>query len=67
METDRTIVIVAEHDGKIVSCAEVERKRGNKNHLGEIGISVLNEYREVGIGMELLTLSCPLRSSTLFL
>jgi len=56
MENDSAIVIVAEHDGLIVSCAEVNRKRGTMRHVGKIGISVLGDYRDIGIGTETLKL-----------
>jgi RimJ/RimL family protein N-acetyltransferase len=54
MEKDRTVRVVAEVDGRMVGQCEVAVGPGKKSHLGTLGISVKQGYRDVGVGQELM-------------
>jgi ribosomal protein S18 acetylase RimI-like enzyme len=54
LEKDRIINVVAEVDGRMVGSCEVEPRPGRFSHVGVLGISVKQGYREVGIGQELM-------------
>jgi ribosomal protein S18 acetylase RimI-like enzyme len=54
MEKDRTVRVVAEVDGRMVGQCEVSVGLGRKSHVGTLGISVKQGYRDVGIGQELM-------------
>ncbi len=54
MEKDRQVRVVAEVDGKMVGQCEVALGAGRKSHVGTLGISVKQGYRDVGIGQELM-------------
>jgi len=54
MEKDRTVRVVAEVDGRMVGQCEVSVGPGRKSHVGTLGISVKQGYRDVGIGQELM-------------
>ncbi len=46
--------MVAEVDGKMVGSCEIERRPGRFSHVGVLGISVKDGYREIGIGQALM-------------
>lgn len=48
------IMLVAKKDGKIIGNASISRLPRRMNHRGELGISVLKEYWNKGIGSQLL-------------
>jgi ribosomal protein S18 acetylase RimI-like enzyme len=54
MEKDRQVRVVAEVDGRMVGQCEIALGAGRKSHLGTLGISVKQGYRDVGIGQELM-------------
>lgn len=54
IEKGELVDIVAEVDGKMVANAEVGRRRGNMNHVGDLGIGVRAGYRGIGLGTELM-------------
>ena len=54
LETDKKVVVVAEVDGRFVVQTEVTPKGGRSRHVGSIGIALKDDYREVGIGSELM-------------
>jgi len=54
LEKDRVINVVAEVEGRMVGSCEVEARPGRFSHVGVLGISVKQGYREVGIGQELM-------------
>ncbi len=54
MEKDRQVRVVAEVDGKMVGQCEVALGAGRKSHVGTLGISVKQGYRDVGIGQKLM-------------
>jgi len=54
MEKDRQVRVVAEVDGRMVGQCEVALRAGRKSHVGTLGISVKQGYRDVGVGQELM-------------
>ena len=54
IENDRKLAIVAEVEGRMVGQLEVQPKRGNFCHVGEIMLSLLSSYRDLGIGTEMM-------------
>jgi ribosomal protein S18 acetylase RimI-like enzyme len=54
LEKDRIIHVVAEVEGKMVGSCEIEPRPGRFSHVGVLGMSVKEGYREVGIGQELM-------------
>ena len=55
IEKGDTISAVAEVDGRIVANSEVMRGRfGDTRHHARLGISVTREYRDLGIGTEMM-------------
>src|SRR5271165_6359083 len=58
MEEDSMISVVAELDGSIIGHTQVDKgtKSVNKYH-GELGISVAREFRNMGIGRELIKIA----------
>ena len=54
-QDDNKVMLVTEHNGKIVSFSNVhagERKRNQ--HVGQIGLSILPEYRNNGLGTAIM-------------
>jgi putative acetyltransferase len=54
LEKDRIIHVVAEVEGRMVGSCEVEPRPGRFSHVGVLGVSVKDGYREVGIGQRLM-------------
>jgi RimJ/RimL family protein N-acetyltransferase len=54
VEKDKVIAVVAEVNGRMVGSCEITPKRGYSSHLGTLGISLLNGYRDQGIGQEMM-------------
>lgn len=54
MEKDRQVRVVAEVDGRMVGQCEVALGSGRKSHVGTLGISVKQGYRNIGVGQELM-------------
>ncbi len=54
MEKDKEIRVVAEVDGRMVGQCEVTPRFGRMSHVGGLGISVKEGYREIGVGQELM-------------
>lgn len=54
LEKGQHISIVAEVDGKMVGSCGINPMFGRMSHLGSLGISVKEGYREIGIGMNLM-------------
>ncbi|MCW1296256.1 MAG: GNAT family N-acetyltransferase [Candidatus Parvarchaeota archaeon] len=50
----RKIYLVAEIDGKIIGAVEIRKGRFREKHTGELGVSVIREYRNLGIGKEMI-------------
>lgn len=56
VEKGDVIDIVAEIDRKVIANSEVTRRRKDASHVGEVGISVLSDYRNLSIGTEMMKL-----------
>lgn len=54
LEKDKEIRVVAEVDGRMVGQCGVAPRFGRMSHVGRLGISVKEGYREIGIGQELM-------------
>ena len=54
IERNRMISVVAEVEGHLIGHVEVTKKVGYASHVGLLGISVLKDYRDIGIGQELM-------------
>lgn len=54
IERGRKIHLVGLVDGDFAGCAEVRRFDKRKSHVGEIGISLGEKYRDLGLGSELM-------------
>lgn len=50
----KEVRLVAEHNGKIVGNAGIALKQERENHLGELGISIRQGYRGMGLGKFLM-------------
>lgn len=49
------VVLIAEHNGKVVGISDIKLRRGRQNHIGEFGISIRKDYRGMGLGKKLMT------------
>ncbi len=47
--------IVAEVDERVVGHCHMAPRRGKMRHIGELGIMILEEFRDIGIGTEMAT------------
>ena len=54
MDAGKKIHLVVEVEGKYAGNAELRKLPHRKTHVGELGISLRKEFRENGIGTELL-------------
>lgn len=54
VEKGTTIQIVAEVKNQVIATAELSIKSGFQSHVGELGIIMLKDYRNIGIGTEML-------------
>jgi RimJ/RimL family protein N-acetyltransferase len=54
VERDKMVAVVAEVDEHLVGSCEITPRRGYLAHLGSLGISLLDGYREIGIGQEMM-------------
>ncbi len=59
----RLIALVAIAGNKIVAHAEIRRGSGRASHVGTLGIGVLKEFRNLGLGQELIRLLIELARS----
>ncbi|MDP8023678.1 MAG: GNAT family N-acetyltransferase [Conexivisphaerales archaeon] len=59
----KLIALVAISGQKIVAHAEIRRGSGRASHVGTLGIGVAKEYRDLGIGQELIRLLIKLANS----
>lgn len=54
LEKDQIVQIEAEVDGHMVGQVQVPPGAARRSHVGTLGISVKKEYRDIGIGQELM-------------
>jgi RimJ/RimL family protein N-acetyltransferase len=55
IEKGEFVHVVAEVDKRMIANSELHIKTGLRSHVGDMGIIVLKEYRDIGIGTEMLT------------
>jgi len=54
LEKDKNVAVVAEVDGIVVGNCELTPRFGRMSHVGSLGISVKDGYRDRGIGQEMM-------------
>jgi putative acetyltransferase len=54
IENDRTIMLVADVNGQVVSVGEVERLTGERSHTGYLGIGVAKNKRGTGLAKKMM-------------
>lgn len=55
VETAQNINVVAEVEGRLIANSDVQRGRFfDESHHGKLGISVSKEYRDLGVGFEMM-------------
>jgi RimJ/RimL family protein N-acetyltransferase len=54
LEKDELFFLVAEVDGKVVASSEIDRRSGYEEHVGVIGIAIKSDFRDLGIGTEMM-------------
>lgn len=54
VERDKMIAVVAEVEGRFAGSCEITPKRGYSSHLGSLGISLVAEFRDLGIGQAMM-------------
>jgi RimJ/RimL family protein N-acetyltransferase len=54
VERDKIVALIAEVDNRFVGSCEITPKRGYLAHLGSLGISLIDGYRDIGIGQEMM-------------
>ena len=50
VEKDKMISVVAEIDGRLVGHVQVTKRYGYASHVGNLGISIIKDFRDIGIG-----------------
>lgn len=55
MEDRTRIYLVAECGNKIIGSASIELDRWRRNHIGKFGITIIYNYREIGLGKYLMS------------
>ena len=50
IEKKKSVFLVAEADRRVVGTSDVEKRRGPSNHVGDVGIAIQKDYRNIGIG-----------------
>ena len=53
-EKGQGFLLLAEVDGKVVANSSITKKTGYSRHVGGLGIAILNGFRDIGIGTEML-------------
>jgi len=59
------IYLVAESEGKIVGATDIELERWRRNHIGKLGIAIINGYRGIGLGTYLISQAIKLAKTNL--
>lgn len=50
----KSVSLIAEYKKEIVAKTEIELNKGKKEHVGELGISILKDFRGIGLGKYLM-------------
>jgi RimJ/RimL family protein N-acetyltransferase len=56
IKNKQTVYLICEVRSEIIGAANIDLEEGASNHVGVLGISILNGYRNEGIGKKLLDL-----------
>lgn len=54
LEKDEMFYLVAEVSEKVVAVSEISKRSGYESHAGAIGIAIKSDFRELGIGTEMM-------------
>ncbi len=54
LEKEEVFDVVAEIDGKAIALAELRKKKGYSSHVGGLAIGIKKNYRDIGIGTQLM-------------
>ena len=54
IKEEKLFFLVAEFDGRIVGTSAVVKRRAYSSHVGDLGIAIRKEYRNIGIGTAML-------------
>jgi RimJ/RimL family protein N-acetyltransferase len=54
IEKDEAFYLVAEVDGKVVASSDIHPRKDVAKHVGILGIIIRNDFRDVGIGTEMM-------------
>lgn len=54
VEKNKQVAVVAAVDGRFIGQVEVAPRGGRSKHVGNLGISIRDGYRDIGIGTELM-------------
>ncbi|HUV54581.1 MAG TPA: GNAT family N-acetyltransferase [Candidatus Krumholzibacteriaceae bacterium] len=54
VESGRAVVVIAEADGKAVGQSNARKRRGRLKHTAGLGVFVRKQYRDQGIGSEMM-------------
>ena len=54
VEKGQAICVVPEVEGKVIGNSDVHRGTGKRSHTGTLGIALSQDYRDVGIGSEMM-------------
>jgi RimJ/RimL family protein N-acetyltransferase len=54
LEKSETLYLVAEVSGKVVAVSEINKRGGYEKHVGVIGIAIKSDFRDLGIGTEIM-------------
>lgn len=54
LEKDELFFLVAEVDRKLVASSDIHILRGDEKHVGVLGIVIRNDFRDLGIGTEMM-------------
>ncbi len=54
MKLKRSVFLIAEHNGRIVGSGGINKSGGVKAHTAYFGIGMLKDYRNLGIGTEMM-------------
>ena len=55
-EKGKVLTIVAEVNDRVIAITDIKIQTGFRSHVGDLGIIMLKEYRDLGIGTEMLKL-----------
>lgn len=59
IEKKKSVFLVAEADGRVVGTCGVEKRRGSSSHVGDIGIAIQKDYRNLGVGTAMFETMIP--------